>query len=183
MTKRFISLIPGEREREREGGGRFYCTCYKTFLMLGLGGGRNSFFVINHPGAALLSALILPLKTLLLRPSLAFLSLPFVLFCAGWRMPSLLPNGHTKMFVGEGDWRVYVGVCVLKLNWINLLSDIPLVAYVQMFFLPLLNVELFMLMLALLIFFLFKMGHSRPLFLYFCLSNTQLTEKKCWIYK
>ena len=28
-----------------------------------------------------------------------------------------------------------------------------------------------------------KMGHSRPLFLYFCLFNTQLTVNKCSIYK
>ena len=32
--------------------------------------------------------------------------------------------------------------------------------------------------------FLFlKNGHSRPLFLYFCIFNTQLTVNKCSIYK
>ena len=33
------------------------------------------------------------------------------------------------------------------------------------------------------IFFIFFLGHSRPLFLYFRLFNTQLTENKCSLYK
>ena len=58
-----------ERERDREEGADFIALVTSHFLMLVLCGGRNSFFVINHPGA-----LLLPLKTLLLRPSLTFLS-------------------------------------------------------------------------------------------------------------